>query len=64
MMSNPPRVDRPKTASECLGLLVAVLGCLDAIANEADEATQRALSFAAIRVHEAIDFMKPDVLDS
>jgi hypothetical protein len=58
-------MDRPKSGAECIGLLVAVLGCLDTIALEVDDPTGRALSFAAIRVQEAIDLIRPfDTLNS
>lgn len=52
-------MDQPKTTAECLGLLAAVLGCLDAIVSEDDEPASRSLSFAAIRVQEAIDLIRP-----
>lgn len=58
-MSDMAHMDRPKTAAECVGMLAAVLGCLDSIAIEADEQTGRALTFAAIRVQEAIDLLRP-----
>ncbi len=58
-LSDMTHMDQPKTTAECLVLLTAVLSCLDAIVSEADEPTSRSLSFAAIRVQEAIDLIRP-----
>ncbi|ONF95134.1 hypothetical protein [Sphingomonas jeddahensis] len=66
-MSDMAHMDRSKTASECVGMLVAVLGCLDSLAadSDADDLSVRALSFAAIRVQEAINLLGPtDPLNS
>ncbi len=64
-MSDIAHMDRPKTATDCVGMLVAVLDCLDMIAADADDSTGRALTFAAIRVQEAIDLLGPtDPLNS
>ena len=68
-MSDMAHMDRSKTASECVGMLVAVLGCLDSLAadagSDADDSSCRALSFAAIRGQEAIDLLGPtDPLNS
>jgi len=64
-MSDMTIMNRPKTAAECVGLLVAVLGCLDTISVDTDDTTGRAIAFAAIRVQEAIDLLRPsDTLNS
>jgi hypothetical protein len=51
--------DQPRTVAECVGLLVAVLGWLDTLAMDAEDPASRSLTFAAIRVQEAIDLIKP-----
>jgi hypothetical protein len=51
--------DQPRTVEECVGVLVAVLGWLDALAIEAEGPSNRSLTFAAIRVQEAIDLIRP-----
>ncbi len=49
--------DQPRSVAECVGVLAAVLGWLDGLAVDADESTNRTLTFAAIRVQEAIDLI-------
>lgn len=64
-MIDMAQIDRTVTASDCVDTLNAVLGCLDTISGNADDATAQAISFAAIRVQEAIDLMRPvDALSS